>query len=294
MIRSSSPHIRTRNSKHKIMFMVLMALLPATASGIFYFGLPAALIIITSLVTGIIADLIMRFFIKQKGFNLSAIVTSLLLALIMPPTVPLWVPAVGTMVAIILGKYAFGISNNIFNPALIGRAFLVISWPVLMTTWVYDGVTSATPLAIAKTGIQSALSQFSLASLFLGRTGGCIGETSAAALLLGAGILVAYRIIDWKIPLLFVGTVAIFTIPNSLFHVLSGGLLLGAIFMATDYITIPLTSKGRMIFAIGCGLLTVIFRLFSAMPEGVMYSILLMNAISPLIDRLTKPKPFGK
>lgn len=288
--KSSSPHIHENTSKQKIMYLVVLALLPATFTGIYYFGFQAAIIIGTAIIAALATDILMQKITSSSmtWFNGSAIITGLLLALVLPPTVPLWIPAIGSIFAVSLGKYAFGVGNNIFNPALIGRAFLVISWPQLMSGWISpDGVTAATPLA------ETA----QLSSLIMGEVAGCIGETSAIALLLGGLFLIAYRLIDWKIPVIYIATVAIlmfFAGNDPVYHIMAGGLMLGAFFMATDYVTSPITTKGRIVFAFGLGILTFIFRFYSSMPEGVMYSILLMNATVPLIERYTKPRPFGK
>ncbi|MFO7710491.1 MAG: RnfABCDGE type electron transport complex subunit D [Candidatus Woesearchaeota archaeon] len=288
--KSSSPHIHENTSKQKIMYLVVLALLPATFTGIYYFGFQAAIIIGTAIIAALATDILMQKITSSSmtWFNGSAIITGLLLALVLPPTVPLWIPAIGSIFAVSLGKYVFGVGNNIFNPALIGRAFLVISWPQLMSGWISpDGVTAATPLA------ETA----QLSSLIMGEVAGCIGETSAIALLLGGLFLIAYRLIDWKIPVIYIATVAIlmfFAGNDPVYHIMAGGLMLGAFFMATDYVTSPITTKGRIVFAFGLGILTFIFRFYSSMPEGVMYSILLMNATVPLIERYTKPRPFGK
>ncbi|MGM5487665.1 MAG: RnfABCDGE type electron transport complex subunit D [Nanobdellota archaeon] len=290
LAKSSSPHIHTGLSKQKIMYMVVLALLPATIAGIYFFGIPAATIIAVSVASALATDILMQKLTasSMRWLNGSAVLTGLLLALILPPTVPLWIPALGSIFAVSLGKYAFGVGNNIFNPALIGRAILVISWPQFMSGWINpDGVTAATPLA----------QKTSLFSVFTGNVGGCIGETSAIALLAGGAFLIALRLIDWRIPAVYIGSLAVLmTIAGKdpLYQVMAGGLLIGAFFMATDYVTSPLARKGRIIFALGLGVLTFIFRFYSSMPEGVMYSILLMNATVPLIERYTKPKPFGK
>ncbi|MFW6449759.1 MAG: RnfABCDGE type electron transport complex subunit D [Nanoarchaeota archaeon] len=290
-IKSSAPHIWKKGSKDQIMGLVILALLPATFTGAYIFGQQALLIIITGLITAWVTDIAMQFLTKNRGsiINLSSILTGLLLALVLPPTAPLWMPAVGTIIAVSIGKYAFGPGNSIFNPALVGRAFLVLSWPQLMSTWVApDGVTKATPLAANVKPLYT--------ELFFGSVGGCIGETSAIALLLGGVFLIVFRVIDWRIPFTYIATVGVLTSitgSDPLFHILAGGLIIGAFFMATDYVTIPITGNGRLIFAVGCGLLTFLFRIYSGMPEGVMYSILLMNALTPLIEKLTVPKPFG-
>jgi len=225
----------------------------------------------------------------------SAIVTGLMLALILPPTVPLWIPAVGAAFSIAFSKLAFGgLGHNIFNPALVGRAFLMASWPVLMTKFVLDAVTKATPLGALESS-NAALPTYM--QLFLGNVGGCIGETSVLAILIGASILLALRVIDWRIPLSYVGTVFLLTWvlgQDPVFHVLAGGLMFGAFFMATDYVTNPITRWGRVLFGICAGIFVVVFRMWGGMPEGVCYSILIMNGFTPLIDRYIKPRPLGE
>ncbi|MGM5482627.1 MAG: RnfABCDGE type electron transport complex subunit D [Nanobdellota archaeon] len=291
LVKSSSPHIRAKWNKDTIMGLVLIALIAPAASGVYFFGKSALLIIIVSVLTALITDLAMQIITKgiSKLINLSSIVTGLLLALILPPTVPLWIPVIGTFFAVAIGKYAFGPGNSIFNPALVGRAILVVSWPKIMTKWINpDGISSATPLA---SGIKPMYTD-----IFIGNIGGCIGETSAIALIIGGIFLISAKVIDWKIPATYILSFSLLLVlagHDPLFHVMAGGILLGAFFMATDYVTIPITPKGRIIFATGCGVLTFLFRIFSSMPEGVMYSILLMNAFVPLIERLTIPKPFG-
>jgi len=224
----------------------------------------------------------------------SAVLTGLLLALVLSPLVPWWIAVFGSVFAIAIGKMVFGgLGHNIFNPALVGRAFLVASWPVLMTRWISpDGITGATPLGLLKLeGIKTAYTQ-----LYLGNIGGTIGETSAIALLVGAAFLFYKNVLDWRIPTTYVGTVFVFAFifgQDPIFHIFTGGLLIGAFFMATDYVTSPITHNGRLIFGFGCGFLTIVLRLFSGYPEGVMFSILLMNAAVPLIERYTKAKPFG-
>lgn len=291
---SSSPHIWKGITKNQIMGWVIVALLPAIVAAVYFFGMDALLIILTGVFSAWLTDILLQKLTRQTlGWaNLSSVLTGLLLALVLPPTTPLWIVLVGSVVSVAIGKYAFGPGNSIFNPALLGRAFVVLSWPQLTSEWMAPGVdrvTGATPLA-------ESSSETEAYSLLIGDVAGCIGETSAIALLLGGLFLIVKNIIDWKIPVFYIGTVAIFTFftgQDMLFHIMSGGLLLGAFFMATDYVTTPLTTKGKIIFAIGCGLLTVLFRLYSSMPEGVMYSILLMNAVTPLIDKITKLKPFG-
>jgi len=292
-----SPHLRKDTSVKKIMLLVILALMPTTIAGIYFFGYHALLVIILSIVTAEITEFL-ALKIQKKDFVLdgSAIITGLLLALILPPNVPLWIPVVGSFFAIAIAKHAFGgLGQNIFNPALVGRAFLMLSWPILLTTWVspFDAVTTATPLAALK--MQNTFIASNL-DLLLGSVGGCIGETSALAILIGGIALIALKVIDWRTPLSIIGTVFIFMLllgQDPVFHILAGGLMLGAFFMATDYVTTPITGWGKVAFGIGAGILIVVFRLWSGMPEGVCYSILIMNGFTPLIDRYIKPHPLG-
>ncbi|AVQ37890.1 Na+-transporting NADH:ubiquinone oxidoreductase subunit D [Clostridium botulinum] len=300
---SSSPHIRSKDSVQSIMRDVVIALLPATVAGIYFFKLQALLVILTAVISCVAAEYIWE---KATGRDisigdLSAVVTGMLLAFNVPPTLPLWMVVIGSFFSIIVVKQFFGgIGQNIVNPALAGRAFLLASWPVAMTTWTVDGVTTATPLAILK-GAPGELP--TLASAFLGHIGGCIGETSALALLIGFAYLLYRRIITWHVPVTYVGTVFVLTAiigrhgamsGNAIYEIFVGGLMLGAIFMATDYTTSPMTKKGQVIFAIGCGVITTVIRIFGGYPEGVSYSILLMNLFVPLIDKFVAPRVFGE
>ena len=289
---SVSPHIKSRNSIEKEMWYVVLALVPAAVFGSYIFGANAIWIIVLSISSALLTEALMQK-LRKKPITIydgSAFITGLLLALVLPPTAPLWIPVSGAVFAVAIGKHAFGgLGLNIFNPALVGRAFLVSSWPIIMTTWVGpDGVTGATPLATGEAMYKN---------MFLGLTGGTIGETSALLLLLGALFLFYKKIISWRISLSYIAAVFVLSFvfkQDPLFNILAGGLMLGALFMATDPVTSPITKNGRLIFGIGCGVLTVIIRFFSNLPEGVMYSILLMNGLTPLIDRYTKQKPFGK
>ncbi|GFP23379.1 Na+-translocating ferredoxin:NAD+ oxidoreductase subunit D, partial [Candidatus Hakubella thermalkaliphila] len=225
----------------------------------------------------------------------SAILTGLLLALSLPPTVPIWMPVVGAAFGIAIGKCVFGgLGHNIFNPALVGRVFLATSWPVMMTRWVtpFEAVTTATPLALWK----AEKIYVPARDLFFGNIGGSIGETSALAILVGGIFLIVMRYIDWRTPLSYMGTVGLMMWllgEDPIFHALAGGLLLGAFFMATDYVTTPLTKKGKVIFGLGAGIIVVLIRMVGGYPEGVAFSILLMNAFTPLIDQVTKPRVYG-
>lgn len=308
---SIAPHIKSKNSTKKIMWSVILALVPTGIAGVFIFGQKQIFIIIISILSAIITEAVVIALRKQRItiFDGSAVLTGLLLSYNLPPDVPLWLPAAGSFFAIAVGKQVFGgLGHNIFNPALTGRAFLMVSWPVYMTTWQnphwgIDAVTSATPLALFKHKNFDAISRISYWDLFIGNRGGCIGEVCIAALLAGAAYLLWKKYISWHIPLCYIATVAltswIFNAEaalfkgDALFFILSGGLILGAFFMATDYVTSPLSAKGKIIFGIGCGILTFIMRKFSGYPEGVSYSILIMNAFVPVIDRYTAPKWFG-
>lgn len=306
LIQNTSPHIFKNINVNKIMWFVAIALLPAVISSIYFFGLNSLGVLIAGISAALITEIIIQASLnKEITINDgSAFVTGLLLALVLPSTVPLWVPVLGSIFAVAIGKHTFGgLGFNIFNPALAGRAFIIASWPAIVANFITpDGVTSATPLTILKMQGQGALTQaFGTTSalyqkMFIGNIAGAIGETSALALLFGAAFLFYKKIIDWRIPTLYIGTVFILSFifgRDPTFSILAGGILIGAFFMATDPVTSPTTRNGRLIFGFGCGFLTVVIRIFSGLPEGVMYSILLMNAFTPLIERYTMPKPFG-
>ena len=315
---SSSPHIVTPRTTTSIMRDVLVALLPAAAMGVYMFGMKALYILLASVASSVITEYAILKIFKRPGkvMDLSAAVTGLLLGMNLPASAPLWLPILGSMFAVIVVKHAFGgLGHNFMNPALAGRAFLVACWPARMlgsafiparqigwlssvTGTAVDATSYATPLVYLKSG---TLASDSLLPLFVGNVGGCIGEVSAAALLIGGIYLILRKVINWRIPVIYIGTVFAgvfllkgFELLHSLNHILAGGLFIGAIFMATDYTTSPITKNGQVIFALGCGLLTVIIRLYGGYPEGVSYSILLMNIASPLIERYTKPRIFGK
>lgn len=309
---SPSPHIRTNDTITSIMWCVVISLIPALFFSIYNFGFIVLKPVSIAIVTAVIVELVILAIRKKELSTVldgSAVLTGLLLAFNIPPDVPWWLPMIGSFVAIAVAKQAFGgIGYNIFNPALIGRAFLLAAWPVEMTTWQLNGVTGATPLGIFKEkGMDTLISKFANHSdmiwkLFYGEVGGCIGETSALLLLLGAGFLLYKKIITWHIPFSYIGTLFVFGwffsgkgILNGdpWFYILSGGVFLGAFFMVTDMVTSPLTKKGKLIFGFGCGLLTFLIRKFGAYPEGVSYSILIMNAFTPIIDRYIVQKKFG-
>ena len=296
-----SPHIRSTMTTQKVMLHVIIALCPAVIAGTVIFGLRALLLCVLCPTFCVLSEMIFNKITKrpQMIYDLSAIVTGILLALNLPATLPIYMAAIGSVVAIVIVKQFFGgIGQNFANPAITARIVLMRSFTSYMTTWVKpfwytegtaDAMTTATPLAM-ESGLPSYL------DMFLGLRGGCIGETCAAALLLGGIYLTILGIINPITPVVFVGTVGIctwFAGGDVLMEILSGGLLLGAIFMATDYATTPITWKGKLIFAIGCGLITVVIRNFGTYPEGVSYSILIMNILTPQIDKITKPKPFG-
>jgi len=302
---SPAPHITSGQTTQKIMFKVVLALLPAGLAGIYIFGLSSLRVILISIVSCVMSEAIFLKLRKRDPkavLDGSALLTGLLLAYNLPPEIPFWLLVVGGCVSIVIGKQLFGgLGHNIFNPALVGRVFLHISWPLYMTTWknprwAVDAVSTATPLA------NEGARGFTYMDLFLGNHGGCIGEVCIAALLIGAAFLIFTKIISWHIPVSFMGTAMFlawifggdgFFNGDFIFHLLAGGLVLGAFFMATDYVTRPLTKMGKIIFGIGCGVLTAVIRLNGSYPEGVSYAILFMNAMVPLIDRYTKTRKYG-
>jgi electron transport complex protein RnfD len=312
LIVSTSPHLYKKESVSWIMWMVFIALLPSGIAGIYYFGLRALWLIVISILGAVLTEFACLS-IRRKKITLSdgsAVVTGLLLAYNLSPAVPFWMPLVGSFFAIAVVKQAFGgLGRNIFNPALCGRVFLLLSWPKLMTGFIkpfsgVDSVTSATPLVLFK---ESGTSIFDMGlnywALFWGERAGCIGGVAIFALLIGAAFLLLLKIISWHIPVSYAVTLGIFSWLFSaagfargdiLFSVLSGGVILGAFFMATDYVTCPLTRKGQLIFGAGCGLIAFLIRRWGGYPEGVSFSILIMNAFVPLIDRFTRPRVYGK
>jgi len=304
LIVTSSPHIRSKEATDKIMRDVVIALVPATLAGMYYFGFQTLIVVLLAVAAAMATEAIIQNIRKQPitVMDYSAAVTGLLLALNLPPEVPLWMPVVGSIFAIAIVKQAFGgLGHNFINPALAARVFLIASWPVEMTTWKFpvDAVTEATPLALIK-GSRIVPESVSIFNMFIGKIGGCIGEVSALALLIG-GIYLVYRgVISPRIPVAYMGTVAVLTLLYGgfdfnymMFHLLAGGLVLGAIFMATDYVSSPMTAKGQIIYAVGCGLITVVIRLFGGYPGGVSFSILFMNVVTPLIDKYVKSNVFG-
>lgn len=302
---SGTPHVRSKESIQSIMRDVIIALVPATAAGIYYFGLRALILIVAAIISAVFFEwLYEKITRKPVTINdLSAVVTGLLLAMNLPASAPVWVAIVGSAFAIIFAKQLFGgLGQNFINPALAGRAFLLASYPTEMTTWVVpnglaaDAATYATPLAQLKNGTLDA----SLGQLVMGQVGGTIGETCAIALIIGGIYLLYKHVISWKIPVIYIATVFIlFAVIGRhgmrmpLQEIFAGGVMLGGIFMATDYASSPVTPKGQVIFAVGAGLLTYLIRTFGGYPEGVSYSILIMNCCVPLIERFTEPTIFG-
>ena len=305
---TSSPHVHSRWSTKQAMWFVIYALIPAVISSVIFFGFYQLLIIAVSVGFAVGTESLIKY-IRKREITItdgSGIITGLLLGLIVPPDFNLVFVAIGSIVAIGIGKEVFGgLGYNIFNPALVGRAFLQAAFPVQMTTWIkpnfaVDSVSTATPLSAFK--FDSVFAEMN--SMFFGNIGGSLGETSAIAVLLGGIFLIVIGVVNWRIPLsMFLGIIifgGIFWMinpavyPNPLFHILAGGFLFGAFFMATDWVTSPLTAKGMWIFGLGISLVVVMIRLFGGLPEGVMYAILLMNAFVPLINRYTRPRIFGE
>ncbi len=307
LIVSGSPHIHKKASVSRIMWTVVISTIPAGIAGVIIFGLDALWIILAAVIAAVSSEWVFGILSKRKVTALdgSAVITGILLAYNLPSGVPLWLPVAGAIFSIAVGKAVFGgLGQNIFNPALVGRVFLMASWPKYMTTFPkpfsYDAVTSATPLAMLKEG--KILEHIPYLDLFFGNRGGCIGEVCILALLIGAAILLIKGYITWHIPVTYIFTTAILTYifgasrlfhGDWLFHILSGGLILGAFFMATDYVATPLTPKGQVIFGVGCGLITAVIRLWGGYPEGVSYAILMMNAATPFIDRYTRNRIYG-
>lgn len=313
---SSNPHVRDKMSTSRIMQLVVIALLPASVFGIWNFGFRALLVILVSVVSSVAFEWLYDHFMHKQNTitDYSAVVTGLLLALNMPASIPLWMPVLGSAFAIIVVKQLFGgLGQNIMNPALAGRCFLMISFAGKMTDFavsdgfrgVVDSVTGATPLAALKDhGFTDG--SVPVWDMFLGNTQGTIGETSALAILIGAVILLIFKVIDLKVPLTYIGSFSVFVILYMLFsgmgfdgnylfsHLFGGGLMLGAWFMATDYVTTPITVRGQLVYGCCLGVLTAVFRLFGGSAEGVSYAIIFCNLLVPLIERVTRPVAFGK
>ena len=318
LIATSSPHIRSSESTQTIMRDVIVGMLPALGWAVFCFGVEALILTAVSVVGCVVFEWLYRKILHKPDSvaDLSAVVTGMLLAFTCPPTTPLWTILIGDFFAIVVAKQLYGgIGKNFINPALAGRAFLVGSYAGIMTTWIapqtaaplfggaVDAVTAATPMAYLKTGDMEGLkAAYSVGDMFLGKIGGSMGEISALFLLVGGAYLLWRRVISWHIPVAYIGTVAVlsFLFPKAgtgmewmFYSVFGGGLFLGAFFMATDYATSPVTRKGQVVYGIGCGLFTMLIRMFASLPEGVSYSIVLMNILVPLIERVSLPKPFG-
>jgi len=322
LIVSPSPHVSSSESIPSLMYGVIISLLPALGVSVYFFGVGMLVVTLVSVLSCMAFEyLIQKYMMKVSPSHLdgSAILTGLLLAFCLPSNLPVWMVMIGALVAVGIGKLTFGgLGNNIFNPALVGRVFLFISFPVAMTSWPVvggqwmsytDAVTGATPLGTLKEGLAMApvseiMPEVPYLNMFLGNMMGSSGEVPAFALLLGLVYLLWKKIISWHIPVSILGSVALFTgilwlanperFADPLFHLLSGGLMLGAIYMATDYVTSPMTGKGMLIYGLGIGLLTVVIRVFGAYPEGVQFAILVFNGFTPLINKYVKPRRFGK
>lgn len=309
---TSSPHISSKNTTQSIMFDVVIALIPAGIAGIRNFGEGAFSVIAVSVLCCMLFEYLWdKIMHKPNSLNdFTAVITGLLLAYNLPPQLPLWIVAIGAFFSIVIVKQLFGgLGGNFVNPALAGRAFLLAGWAKNMTSWLspslfgLDSISTATPLAVLKSGNLEDLPL--LSDVFIGNIGGCIGETSSVLLIIGGIYLIIKKVISYRTPVAFIGTVAVLTFifgggrnlsesfTVMIYNIFSGGLILGAFFMATDYTTSPVTAKGQVVMGIGCGIITTAIRLAGGYPEGVSYSILIMNIASPLIDRFTRPTPFG-
>lgn len=319
---SPSPHVKGHDSTRSIMYGVVLSLMPALGVAVYFFGIDALKLTLIAVVTGVVFEwIIQKFLLKEStrtAFDGSTIITGMLLAFNVPANLPIWMMIIGAIVAVGVGKMSFGgLGKNIFNPALVGRVFMLISWPVEMTTWpnnrfnLADGITGATPLgqikgAVAEGEPVSALLDKlpQILDLFVGNLSGSLGEISALAIIIGGIYMLLRKIITWHIPASIFGTVFIFSsimnaidpniYPNPVFHLLTGGLCIGAIYMATDMVTSPMTGKGQLIFGVGIGVITMLIRYWGAYPEGVSFAILIMNSTVPIINNYTKPKKFGE
>ena len=320
---SLSPHYASEESVKSLMYGVIIALLPVLFAGIYFFGIGALKVTLIAIISAVFFEYIIQKFVLKVIPSISdgsAVITGMLLAFNLPSNLPWWIIIIGSFVAIVIAKMSFGgLGNNPFNPALVGRVFLLISFPVQMISWPkpivtrmqFDGITAATPLAIVKEGLGYGKPFYALTSeipsyfnLFIGKVGGCIGEVSVLALLIGGIYLFYKKIITWHIPVTMIGAVTAFSgilylinpMKNAdpLFHLLTGGVFLGAIFMATDYVTSPMTKKGMLIFGSSIGIITMIIRIFGLYPEGVSFAILIMNGFVPIINKYCKPTRFGE
>ena len=320
---SPSPHIHSDDTIQRLMFGVIIAMIPALAISFFVFGIGALFVVLLSVVSCVIIEFLLTKYLLKKEPTImdgSAIITGILLAFNVPSSLPWWAIVIGSLVAIGIGKTAFGgLGNNPFNPALVGRVFLLISFPVQMTSWpipfesrfqFLDATTGATPLAIIKEGIDGGIPVSQLMSeipsylgLFLGGLGGSVGEVSAIGLIIGFIYMLWKKIITWHTPVSMLATIFIFTgvlwlinpdkYIDPVFHLITGGVLLGAFYMATDYVTSPMTTKGMLIYGVGIGFITVVIRVFGSYPEGVSFAILIMNGFVPLMNKYIKPRRFG-
>ena len=306
LVISASPHQRAKLNTPYIMRQVIFALIPAVIAAVVFFKQAAVFLILNCALTAVVTEEIILKIRKKpsQAKDLSALLSGILLALVLPPTIKWWAASLGAVFAIAVGKHLFGgLGQNIFNPALIARAFLMAAYPKMLTSWVkpfsLDAVTSATPLALRK----FSHTIMPLKDLFWGNVSGSLGETSAICLIIGGIYLLLRKIADWRIPVSLLASLSIFSLilfwvnPQNgsvLFHLFAGGVLLGAFFMATDPVTTPVTKLGRWIFGAGCGIIIMVIRIYSGLPEGVMYSIIFMNALTPLINIYTKPKSFGR
>ena len=331
LVITSSPHVHNTESVTKIMWIVNLTLLPAAIFSVINFGLPALFTMLTCIIGSVACEAAIQYWQKKEitVSDGSAVLTGLLLAMCLPAGIPWYVPLIGSVAAIGIAKHTMGgLGHNVFNPAHIGRAFIMASYPVAMTTWrvshignnadfpgamskigSFDVVTAATPLGMLKQqGYLALVDSFGgqaamYKALLMGNRGGSLGETSAILLILGGLVLIIKKYIKWQVPLVMIGTVGLLTwifggktgffTGDPILHMISGGLIIGAFFMATDMVTTPMTTKGQILFAGGCGFITVLIRLYGGYPEGVCYSILLMNAVTPLIDRYIFPVKFG-
>lgn len=319
-----SPHAHSKESTRKLMTDVVIALIPAFIVSVFYFGIGAVIVTATSIISCLLFEYLIQRFVLKKPVSItdgSALVTGILLAFNLPSNIPVLIVVIGSFVSIVIAKMTFGgLGNNPFNPALVGRVFMLISFPVQMTSWpvpkglgtgYLDAVTGATPLAILKGGIargqsiSEIMSQLPTpAQMFLGDIGGSLGEVAAVALLVGFVWLLLRKVITWHIPVAVIGSIAVFTgilwlvnpekNADPMFHILAGGVLLGAIYMATDYVTSPMVPKAMLIYGCVIGIITVVIRVYGAYPEGVSFAILIMNAFVPLMNAYIKPRRFGE
>ena len=307
-----SPHVHGSDSVKRNMYSVVVALLPALAASVWYFGIGALTVVLTSVVSCVLIEFLIQKFILKVQPTItdgSAAVTGLILAFNLPSNLPIWIIIIGALVAIGVGKMTFGgLGQNIANPAILGRVFLLVSFPAQMTTWptpnAVDGTTGATPLGLLKEGGVGAIANIPSTDLLLGNIGGSLGEVAAICLIVGGIFLLCTKVITWHIPVSILATVAIFSgllnlynpdvYASPLFHLLTGGMMLGAIFMATDYVTSPMSPKGMIVYGVGIGLLTMLIRTFGSYPEGMSFAILIMNIVTPLINTYCKPKRFGE